>query len=692
MGTNRDDDATAKRPSTDDFGGFTADELLELRVADRLVMADLKSNIEAARLDALTARERLLERDRRIERLTADLERHGRSQSPDRTGKRRGSGDSVDDVEALRADLAQLRAERDNLRDRLQRQYDLRWTRIGAVLRRLIREPRHLVRIPFALVREARRPIDRASKGSATTKSTVEAKLSIAERAASFLAAGELEQAIELLDAGLRKYPTRTDLLEQKRKTLIAKGELTASLSVSRRRHSIDRSDAAFERCEQISGRLRELDPRWHPHLGPPKHFEPSATGRVLHLLKESLPYHERGYTMRSHYAIRSQQAAGFQPAVSTSLGFPRLDGFEPDGALEVIDGIPHYRHDLGPSFPYRDIPFDEGLAIQTWLAERVVREFRPTMVHANSGYRGYETAVIALALRDRFGIPVVYDVRSFLESTWTGDVSRSEDGEHYQLRLAREIQCMNSADLVFTIADTMRDEIVNRGVDPEKIVVIPNAVDTDHFVPLTRDDDLARSLGLRDKTVLGYVSNLSQREGVDVLIKAARHLSIDRSDLACLVVGDGPELEGLRRLRSELGLEDVVVLTGSVPHSEVMRYYSLIDVFVVPRRDDRAARLVTPLKPFEAMAMAIPLVVSDLPALTEIADPGTRGLKFDVEEPGSLAAVVAPLLDHPELRRRFGSAGRAWVERERTWASNGDRYVEAYARLGVRPAGARND
>ena len=158
------------------------------------------------------------------------------------------------------------------------------------------------------------------------------------------------------------------------------------------------------------------------------------------------------------------------------------------------------------------------------------------------------------------------------------------------------------------------------------------------------------------------------------------------RDDVGCIVVGEGPELDGLRELRGELGLDDCVVLTGQVPHSEVHRYYSLIDVFVVPRRDDRAARLVTPLKPFEAMAMELPIVVSDLPALSEVAAPGERGLSFVPEDPASLAATVAPLLDDPALRKRFGAAGRDWVQRERTWAANGKRYVEAYGRVGVRP------
>ena len=113
--------------------------------------------------------------------------------------------------------------------------------------------------------------------------------------------------------------------------------------------------------------------------------------------------------------------------------------------------------------------------------------------------------------------------------------------------------------------------------------------------------------------------------------------------------------------------------------HREVPAMYALLDAFVVPRRDERAARLVTPLKPFEAMAMARPFIVADLPALTEVAPDGERSLAYPAEDSAALAAAVARLMDDPALAARLGENGRAWVTRERTWASNGPRWTEVY-------------
>ena len=103
------------------------------------------------------------------------------------------------------------------------------------------------------------------------------------------------------------------------------------------------------------------------------------------------------------------------------------------------------------------------------------------------------------------------------------------------------------------------------------------------------------------------------------------------------------------------------------------------MDLFANPRVDERAARLITPLKPFEAMALGIPVLVSDLPALREIVDPPHRGVVAPPGDPIALAAAIEALADDPDRRAALAAAGRDWVRRERTWTANGPRYRAAY-------------
>jgi len=493
----------------------------------------------------------------------------------------------------------------------------------------------------------------------------------------------DYEEALTRVGEVLAGSPDSVTALRLKRDVHTRRGDLTEGLATVRRLAMVDNDPRIAEQERMWLGRLIETDPRWRPRIpGPPRPIEPVGDDVVMHLLKESLPYQQNGFTMRSRYTLLAQAHAGIKPFVVTSLGFPRKDGHVEVPLVEEVDGIRHHRLDLGPGYRAEQ-PFDVNLTDYAWMASDVAVAERPAIIHASSGFRGFETALVGLALRDHLRLPLLYEVRSFFETTWSADDARAELGEHYRRRFATESRAMQAADAVITIADAMRDDIAARGVPAERIHLMPNGVDPSAFEPMEPDPELCRRYRLDGKIVIGYVSNLDHpREGQEFLIDATAKLAARGRDVVCLIVGDGRRREELERHARSSGASPSIIFTGRVPHAEVRAHYSLFDVFVVPRRNDRAARHVTPLKPFEAMAMGKPLVVSQLPALVEIAAPGARGLAFPAEDADGLAAAVETLIDHPELRAAYGAAGRAWVLSERTWDRNGQRYREIYAEV----------
>lgn len=432
-----------------------------------------------------------------------------------------------------------------------------------------------------------------------------------------------------------------------------------------------------------LEGRVRELS-GWVPRIsGPDAPIVPASENTVVHLVKESAPYLSNGFCSRSHYNFKSELAAGLKPIVLTEPGFPwNLDvgaGARPEA---IHDGIGHYHFDLGDVEP-AELPVDQMLEIWAELAYRKVQIIRPAVIHASSGRRGYETALVGLALKRKTGLPFVYEVRSFFEANWTGENEREGTGEIYEKRMAVELLCMQEADRVLTIGEAMRDDLVQRGIPAEKVDIIPNGVDTAIFQPQVRDEQLSASLGLSGVPTFGYVSNMDHyRESQETLVRAAAVLRDRGSDLHCLLVGDGPRRETIAELAEELGVADRVHLLGRVQHEQIPAYYSLIDLFVVPRIPERAATYVTPLKPFEAMATGRPVIVSDLPALREIVDEPHRGLTFRPGDEVALADVLERLQHDPEEARRLAEAGMSWVRAERHWGANGQRYKEAFAKV----------
>ncbi len=311
-------------------------------------------------------------------------------------------------------------------------------------------------------------------------------------------------------------------------------------------------------------------------------------------------------------------------------------------------------------------------------MASALVEALRPDVLHAASNHHN---AALALELGRRFDLPVVYEVRGFLEESWLSrDPSRSVDDAFYRAERASETACMLAADLVVTLGEAMRADIEARGVPRERLLVVPNAVDASFLEPLPSGAGVRGELGIgAEEFVVGTTTSCFGYEGLDTLLEAVA-LMRERGEAAhALVVGDGPELPSLRSLAASLGLEDTAHFTGRVPAARVREHHAALDVFAVPRRDERVCRLVTPLKPVEAMAGGLPVVASDLPALREIVEPGVTGELIPSGESATLADVLTKLAYSREKRISYGHAGRSLVGADRTWTEAAYRYNQAY-------------
>ncbi|WP_235036759.1 glycosyltransferase family 4 protein [Actinomadura sp. K4S16] len=394
--------------------------------------------------------------------------------------------------------------------------------------------------------------------------------------------------------------------------------------------------------------------------------------GVVLQFVTNALPRTNAGYTVRTHRIALALRETGLEPHIVTRLGYPLSQGLGDARARVDVDGVPYHR--LLPWFPQAD-PLD-AVAKSADLAGRLVRELRPSVLHAVSNHLN---AAVALELGHRHGLPVVYEVRGFLEDSWLSrDPAHREDDEFYRLTRELETRRMAEADAVVTLGEAMRAEIASRGVPEEKIFTVPNGVDEAFLEPLPDASDLRERLGIDPgATVVGLTSSFYGYEGIDTLIDAAALLRGRGAPVTLLLVGDGPERGALERRAAERGVH--AVFTGRVPMESVRRYHAVLDVFAVPRRADRVCQLVTPLKPIEAMAGGIPVIASDVKALREIVEPGVTGALTVPEDPEAWANCLEDLAYSPERRQKIGRSAREWVAAERTWRAVTAGYRAAY-------------
>ncbi|HZJ28625.1 MAG TPA: glycosyltransferase family 4 protein, partial [Solirubrobacterales bacterium] len=186
-------------------------------------------------------------------------------------------------------------------------------------------------------------------------------------------------------------------------------------------------------------------------------------------------------------------------------------------------------------------------------------------------------------------------------------------------------------------------------------------------------------------ETVLGYVSSLTAPyEGIRYLIEAVVLLTRKGRPAKALIVGEGTERPHLMELAERLGVADRVIFTGRVDHTELPAHYSLIDVFVVPRTSEATTELVTPLKPYEAMAMGRAVLVSGTRALREMIIEGETGISYRPDDVEDMVARLEELIDDPGRMRELGTNAREWVTEHRSWDRNVEMYREVYAGLGL--------
>lgn len=401
----------------------------------------------------------------------------------------------------------------------------------------------------------------------------------------------------------------------------------------------------------------------------------------ILHVLDHSLPLHS-GYAFRTVSILREQRSRGWH---TWHLTTPKQRGG--DLLEEDAEGWHFYRT--------REAQ-DGGLLAQMRATaarlDDLAGRLAPDVIHAHSPVLN---ALPALWVGRRRRLPVVYEMRASWEDAAVDHGTTTEGSLRYRVSRALESFALRHADQVTTICEGLRGDIAVRGIDPDKVTVIPNAVDVGAFAfGCAPDESLRRSLGLEGCTVLGFVGSFYGYEGLHLLLDAAAQLLPQYPELRVLLVGGGLQEQALRKQVALLGLDDRVIFAGRVPHGEVARYYNLIDVLAYPRLPIRLTELVTPLKPLEAMAQGRMFVASDVGGHRELVRDGETGVLFRAGDAGALAAAIAGLLDNRQRWPQIRAAARRFVESERTWCNSVARYRDVYARaLAARgrplPAGA---
>ena len=324
-----------------------------------------------------------------------------------------------------------------------------------------------------------------------------------------------------------------------------------------------------------------------------------------------------------------------------------------------------------------------------SWIEERILfkhftariievaKAEKAEIIHAHVPYR---VGMPAMRAARTLGLPFVYEMRGMWEeSAVAGGRWRAGGLAHRRFR-RMETKVLRNADAVICISETLRKEAISRGVPAERLSIVPNAVNLEESESSELFPQVKAKLG--DSPVVGYIGSLRELEGVDLTAEAVALLRDQGMDAKLFVLSSETGQSELLAHCEGIGIGEHAHIEGPVPHAQVAQFYDLIDVFVVSRPDTRVTRLVTPLKPFEAMRSGRALVMSDLPALAEIIEDGKTGRLYPVGDAEALSTAIRELLEDESQRHAMGTAAAEWVASERTWSKVVEGTTEVYQRL----------
>jgi len=357
--------------------------------------------------------------------------------------------------------------------------------------------------------------------------------------------------------------------------------------------------------------------------------------------------------------------------------------------APEIIEWAPGVRVVNLIAGPLQPRPKDELWPFMPEFRDAFLRfivqdEVTYDILHGNFWMSGW----VVSELRERLHIPAVQIFHAM------GKTKRRHQ-RHVDTspgdRLATEKDVIQTVDRLIAQCPAERTELVDDyGADPHKVVIIPSAVNTRVFRPMSQAD-ARRRIGLDGEgKVIVYVGRLLPRKDVRNIVRAVAQLqqqsNTDEEKLTLLIVGGEtvepdpeatPELGELQRVAKELGIADIVKFMGKRQPNELRHYYSAGDVVVTTPWYEPFG-----LTPLEGMACGRPVIGSAVGGITFTIKDGETGLLVPPKKPEALAMALKELLSQPERCVEMGQAARQRIEHEFTWSIVAMRTAALYETL----------
>lgn len=281
--------------------------------------------------------------------------------------------------------------------------------------------------------------------------------------------------------------------------------------------------------------------------------------------------------------------------------------------------------------------------------------------------------------LKDMLKVPLVLEYNGsevWAHRNW-GNALKNE-------KLAINVENLNlqKADLVVVVSEPLKDEIIERGVEENRIIVNFNGVNTEKYSPKINGSEIRKKYNLDGKIVFGFIGTFGKWHGAEVLAEAFGRLfekkPLLREKFRLLMIGDGMTMTEVQANIEKYKINKEVILTGTVPQKDGPAHLAACDVFMSPHvpNPDGTKFFGSPTKLFEYMAMGKAIIASNLEQIGDILTHNETAYMVTPGDADELVKAMEVLTEDSELRVKLGKKAREIVVEKYTWYKHTERII----------------
>ena len=284
--------------------------------------------------------------------------------------------------------------------------------------------------------------------------------------------------------------------------------------------------------------------------------------------------------------------------------------------------------------------------------------------------------------LAQTFNTPLVIEYNG--SEVW---ISKNWGKPFSQENLYIKIEELNlkAAQLIVVVSQSLKEQLLERGINEEKILVNPNGVDPEKYSPAIDGTSIKNKLKLNDKIVIGFIGTFGKWHGAEILTRCfGKLLSQYKNKLHLLLIGDGDTMPQVIEIVKEYHMEDYVTLTGTIPQAKAPTYLAACDILAAPHipNSDGSKFFGSPTKLFEYMAMGKGLIASDLDQIGEVLDHEKTAYLVKPGDKEALVKGLKVLIENPKLRATLGKNAREEVVKKYTWEEHTHKIIARLKKL----------